>query len=882
MYNDTTTIRSYDFEVFENINWWCVSFVNYDDFNDVITIINDRKALIDFYKNHKNDILVGYNSRQYDQYQFKGILDGLNPSEVNHLLIVDGKKGFQVVKNGKKYPLINYDVILKDKSLKQLEGFMGDTIKETDVPFDTKEQLTNEQVEEIIKYNIHDCRETLEVLKYTFEDFEAQLELVKMYDLEMTMFNKTKAQLSAHILGAVAQHTIDDEFEITIPSNLRMPDKYKYIIDWFNSPENKSYKLPLKTDSNNDARQLLTFIAGIPHVLGYGGIHGSDDNKIFEGILVIADVESLYPAMMINENYHSRKLINVNKFTEIKKRRVEYKMVKDKRHKPLKIVINATFGILKDRNSACYDPLMSNNTCVTGQLYLTELTARVEDICQVLQVNTDGIYLLVKDMETVDKIKEIALEWENRTNLKLEWDVYENGKLVQKDVNNYILINKDKPNKYKSKGAYVKKLKPIDYDLSIVNKALVNYFVYDIPVEETINNCNNLIEFQKIIKLTNLYKGVVYGTGNKVKIDGKDKIMVNDGIQLKEKVHRVFASTRETDKGIYKVKIEKGNKSYEKVSYTPERCFIDNESMEVDWYYDEKEDIYKYNTCKQIPEYLDKKYYIDLANERIRQFLTPDIIKVDNTPNILFECMNNANDYIEFLSNCSKSNITKKILESYITADCCNVYGKTKKLLKFKEYFDILFTKEKLTVSTIEKKITDKNILNIITSNAELNKSGKTYVDFNSNKALHEIFNVLPNEDINIFEIMEMQVNKFNKVRYVDETLKCDRYFVLNTRNEISPNLNLYNIRTGEVEYRKIKKEVFKILPLQDGDIIDVKKSEIVYGVKIIGKDENGINILAADIDKTYDVITSYEIVFRKYKNGSILASDKNESEEYY
>ena len=94
---------------------------------------------------------------------------------------------------------------------------------------------------------------------------------------------------------------------------------------------------------------------------------------------------------------------------------------------------------------------MSNNVCIAGQLYLIELTARIEEHCQILQVNTDGIYALVKDMETVDKIKNIAAEWEKRLNLDLEWDVFPNGKLVQKDVNNYLLINKN-TGKYKCKG----------------------------------------------------------------------------------------------------------------------------------------------------------------------------------------------------------------------------------------------------------------------------------------------------------------------------------------------------------------------------------------------------------------------------------------------
>ena len=74
--------------------------------------------------------------------------------------------------------------------------------------------------------------------------------------------------------------------------------------------------------------------------------------------------------------------------------------------------------------------------------------------------------------------------------------------------------------------------------------------------------------------------------------------MVENGIPLKEKVHRVFASTRKEDKGIYKVKVEKGQQSYEKVAYTPDKCFIDNN------------DIHKVS----VPDYLDRQYYIDAAN----------------------------------------------------------------------------------------------------------------------------------------------------------------------------------------------------------------------------------------------------------------------------
>ena len=784
----------------------------------------------------------------------------MNPSYINDQIVLCNKKGNQIVTNAKKYPLNNYDVILKDKSLKQLEAFMGHEIKESDVPFDIDRPLTELEVEEIVKYNIHDVLETLSVLDETSGDFEAQLDMIEMFNLDMEMFNRTKAQLASTILGAVQQHTLDDEMDISMPSNLKMPEKYKYIIDWYNKPENKSYKLPLKTDvDSNSVRQLITSVADVPCVYGYGGLHGSKDNSIVEGILLAADVASLYPSLMINENFASRKLRNPKDFENMRNRRLELKKVKDKRQQPLKIVINSAYGILKDRNSPCFDPVQSNNVCISGQLYLTELVANLEGKCEILQLNTDGIYLRVNNESDIQIVQSIAKQWENRTKLELEWDVYKNGRLVQNDVNNYLLIDKD-TGKYKCKGAYVKKLSLIDNDLPILNKALVNYFVHDIPVEDTINSATMLIDFQKVIKLTSLYKGVVYGDGIKVKSGNKERVIVENGVPLKEKVHRVFASNRDSDKGIYKMKVEKGETSYEKVAYTPDRCFIDNNDI----------------TNKKVPIFLDRQYYIDMAKERIRQFLEKEEVTVDETPNILFECMTKASDYYSFLVNVQNTSITKKVLENYLIANSCAVYGKTKRLLEFKKYFDMFYGKSKLTVSSLFKKLNDDiDIFNIVTSNSELNKTGKTYTNFNYEKALKEIFAYLPNDDISIYEIIKMQIDKFNEIRFTDSDYDEHVWFVLNYRDVISPNIIIYNIKTGEIKYIKVKKEVFNILPLQDGDLIKVDNVETTFASKIIGKDENGINITALDIDKTVQVITKYEIIDRHYDKNTKLVSEQ-------
>ena len=855
---DKSKIHGYDFEVYSKINWFCVTFINYEDRNKEVVIVNDRAKLIEFYNSHKDDIFISYNGRQYDTGIFKGILDGMNVGYVNDKLIKEGKKPFQVVKNAKKYPLNDYDTILKDKSLKQLEAFMGDDIRETEVDFNIDRPLTEEEIKQTLYYNHHDVIEVLRVLDYCWDDFEGQLDIIELYGLDMSYFTKTKVQLavSPKILNAVDQHTLDDEFDIRLPETIQLSDKYKFIPEWYMNPKNWRYKEHLRSEDNQHNNQLCCTVAGIPHVFAWGGCHGADDKEsVFEGIILHADVASMYPTIDIEYGLLSRKFKNPDDFKQMRDFRLKLKSEKNPKNKALKPMINGVYGAGKDRNNPSYDPLMANLTCIFGQMFILDLIDKLEPYCRLLQTNTDGIFVLCENEEMKNKVIEITNQVGER--LKMEFEIDEYTKLIQKDVNNYIAVKKN--GELECKGAMVKFNKPIDNDLPILNDAVRNYLAYDIPVEQTINECEEYIKFQKVIKLSAKYKEIWYGNG----VSGKDnKITSINGELLKGKVHRVFASKRQSDGSIYKLKIKKGVKSYEQFANTPTHLFIDNEDVHD----------------KSIPEYLDKEYYINEAKKRIDMFLTKDEEKIDETPYILFDCMNQSSTFYEFLKKCLEKKITKKVLEQYLIADCCNIYGKTKKLLVFRDYFMILNGKDKMTLNTLNKKIKDDNVKNIIISNSEISKSGKSYNNINYEKSLLEIFDIIPNEDINPYEIMSMQIDKFDSVSYIDPMLKNDMWFVLNTRNVIAPNLIIYNIKNGEIQYRKVDKKIFKILPLQDGDIIEIKNSKKEFAKKIIGKDEEGKNIIAADIDKELDIITQYEIVYRNYEKGKSLIVDSEDN----
>ncbi|WP_137743404.1 hypothetical protein [Robertmurraya siralis] len=609
----------YDFEVFsKSIDpitgraFWLVVLVDYDSKKGKV-IVNDLEQLHKYYNYFKDDIFIGFNSRNYDSHIFKGLLLGMDAGYINDKLIEEGKKGWEVVRDGYKVQFNNFDIMPNPPvSLKTLEGFMGSNIKETSVPFNLDRPLTDEEINEIIKYCVHDVKETIKVFDARPEEFESQLQLIDAFELEMKQFNKTKAQLSAHILEAKKHPNRGDEFDFILPDTLVL-DKYNYVKEWYENPENKSYDEIVETKNGKGTkkqkRQLKTEIAGIPHVLGYGGIHGSRDNYVGEGIILCADIASMYPALIIEYNLMSRNVESVEKYRQIRDERLKLKAAKNPKQQPLKIVLNATFGTFKDQFNPLYDPLMSNSITITGQLLIVDLIEKVEPYCELIQSNTDGIYMKVDNYEMVEKVKKIAAEWEKRTRLELEWDEY--VKIYQKDVNNYVLI--DKNGKYKSKGAYVKKLNDLDYDLPIVNKAMINYFVKGIPIEETVLPCNTLREFQKIVKLSSAYKYALKNcTFSKKKVmnekTGKMRTVTSwdeNGEILQDKTFRVFASTREEDGAIFK---QKENKNPEKFANTPEKCFINNENI----------------LGVTAPDYLDKQFYVNLAQERIDQFLGID------------------------------------------------------------------------------------------------------------------------------------------------------------------------------------------------------------------------------------------------------------------
>lgn len=568
-------LNFYDFEVFKND--WLVVFIN-PYTQEKTVIVNDPETLKQYYEAHKDEIFVGYNSRHYDQYIFKGILCGFDPKAINDYIIIQKMSGWMYSDLFNKIQLYNYDVAqLNDGGLKTLESYMGNNICETSVPFDIDRKLTAAEIAETIKYCTHDVEQTICVFMERKNDFDAHMSLITTFGLPLSYISKTKVQLSAKILDCQRVER-NDEFDVEIVQTLRL-SKYKSVLTWFlqqieHGKRTGEYtKNPLKID-----------IAGVPHSFGFGGAHGARTKYHKSGLLIHVDVESYYPLLMIIYGFLTRNSQSPEKFKEIYEKRVALKRAgKKKEQAPYKIVINGTFGISKDPTSPAYDPRQANNICINGQLLLIDLIEKLESVkgFELVQSNTDGLIIWIPDTdEAFEQTDDICFEWEKRTGMKLAFDII--SEIWQKDVNNYVF--KFENGKIERKGKYVIESSPLKNDLTIVNTALVEYMINGTPVETTINECNDLNLFQTVVKVSNKYLCAWH-----------------NGKRLQDKTFRVFASTDRRDGSIYKQKREGAN--LEKFANTPEHCAI-----------------YNYEITDKTALKLDKQYYIDLARKRLADY----------------------------------------------------------------------------------------------------------------------------------------------------------------------------------------------------------------------------------------------------------------------
>lgn len=594
--------------------------------NEWAVFHNDNSGLCN-YMSQPDVVFCGYNNKHYDNHLWKAICCGAEPilvKEINDFIIKEERSGWEhwFIRNS-RFRFNNFDLMDDTQvgtSLKHIEAHLGWNIEETEVDFDIDRPLTPEEIESTIFYCKWDVRATAKLLTLRKGYLSAKMNVGRTKGIHDTKaLYMTNARLTAEFLGAVATPR-SDERDYEYPANLRFDLIPAEVLSFFDRLHDKT--IP---SSELFKSQLKVIVDGAEAVIGFGGIHHAIPNYSEEssGTRIIRnfDVASLYPSLMVYNGYTSRNIPSAKTFEEVYHTRLNAKMNGDKHTaNTLKLILNTTYGASLATTNPLYDPLMGRSVCITGQLYILELAMCYLEACgtvRIIQLNTDGIMISLDESElpTIYKIND---EWMDSKKLILEEDKIR--KIVQKDVNNYVMVFDN--GKVKTKGAYVTwgiaaaGAFSINNNFTIVKKAVVDYFVNGTPVEDTINNCDDIFQFQIIAKAGGGYRSVYrippdfearkkqWRKDNRFRESDAWKYPVMrwsdyDGPRSEvQRVNRVYASLNPNMGTLVKIKPDG---TIGKIGGLPESCIIDNKN-------------------KLTLDHVDRSWYVALAKKYIEDY----------------------------------------------------------------------------------------------------------------------------------------------------------------------------------------------------------------------------------------------------------------------
>lgn len=270
----------------------------------------------------------------------------------------------------------------------------------------------------------------------------------------------------------------------------------------------------------------------------------------------------------------------------------------------LKLPLNAYTGCLRATFNKLYDPRQGFNICATGQMLLLQLAYDLKNVptLEICSMNTDAVSYMI-DEEYKEQAHNVLQDWQRLTGLELEQDKI--VKIVMRDVNNYAEIvqvgdndyevhykggeltrgeHKFKWNKEKETFEYTFKDSLKSNSMSIVSEALLKFLLFDIPIRDTIEKCNDIFRFQIISHLGSTYEKMVQESP-----DGDIELQRNN---------RIYAGLKPSG-AIIKVKADGRRDS---LANCPPNPVVDNANQ------------YSIDD-------VNKEWYIDFAEEKANSFL---------------------------------------------------------------------------------------------------------------------------------------------------------------------------------------------------------------------------------------------------------------------
>lgn len=507
--------------------------------------VQQLNSLRQFIKTHT---LITFNGKGYDIPILTLVVRGDSVKEIkraSNRIVVDNLKPWNFAEEFKvKLERVEIDTIdLMDVApltggLKLYAGKCHSaSIQE--LPVDPSAILTQEEKEQITTYCYNDLLSTRDLHQRLKVQIHLREQMGAQYGLDLR--SKSDAQMAEAIIKAEIEKIT--KTKVYKPNNLtgmrfqyQIPDWMEFrdldVLDRVRQAEfmvsDKGKVIDANSEASTTSKARLAVFSkpilyrGKTYRMGVGGLHSSEYQQVLHAdektLLIDFDVASYYPAIMLNLGLYPRHLGKeflavykaiVDKRLAAKKRVGELKeeitkypdveqLWKDLKAtatvmEGLKIAINGTFGKLGNKYSILYSPDLLVQVTLTGQLallMLIEQFGQVEDI-EVVSANTDGVTIRCpKALEP--RATEIVARWEKLTGFVIERTDYRH--LCMRDVNNYVAIKTN--GGYKAKGQYGRGLplhkNPVN---EICSDAVVDYLQFDIPIEEIVNQCQDIKKF---------------------------------------------------------------------------------------------------------------------------------------------------------------------------------------------------------------------------------------------------------------------------------------------------------------------------------------------------------------------------------------------------
>lgn len=421
---------------------------------------------------------------------------------------------------------------------------------------DFNSYLSDSEIPNVLRYNLNDVESTEELLNRCKSQIDLRLAIENEYGVKV--LNKDGVNIGMKII--TQKYLEKTGLTWNQIKDLRSPCNtiaLKEIILPFIKFEN-----PILQDVLNELKQQVVspgrkgyekhfLLDDLEYTVGVGGIHSVNKPDKFipeEGwIISDIDVQSLYPSLIIEYDFYpphlGKEFLEV--YSNIKKERVEAKRNGNKvKNETLKLALNGLSGNLQNENNFCYSPRTVMQVRMNGQLLLLMLTERLLAIgCKILQINTDGIFVL-RNLSQDSEFRRVCKEWEDLTHLTLEEEQFE--AFYQFAINDYLAIakgyNQSKDLKLlKKKGLFIdivslgKGMKP-----TIIAESINKYLADGIPIETTIKNCKDINKFLTYQKVNRAYS-----------VEYNNKIISH--------INRYYVSNR--GYYLYKCKIDNGKRT---------------------------------------------------------------------------------------------------------------------------------------------------------------------------------------------------------------------------------------------------------------------------------------------------------------------------------